>query len=126
MVSFNTVEEAIQNLNSKPDFIVFDKNYPKLDRNSYLLHQLRSISPNLFVIILVDQADDSFSKGLRISHNCEYLIKENDPTIMADKLIHAINNSTKIKEYDRLFFILSIFILCSCATAVHILINLWN
>ncbi len=126
VISFNCAEEALQHMNLKPDIIVFDKNYPQLDSYSLVLQQLSAISPDTSVVILFDKRDELFLKELKMKQNCECIVREEDSSKMADKLIRVIQNIIKTKKQSRFFFYLSVFIFGSCIIAAYTLVKLCN
>jgi DNA-binding NarL/FixJ family response regulator len=126
VVSFNTAEEALQQINIKPNIIVFDKNYPELNSFSQVLSQFSKISPNISTIILFDKRDELFVKELKMEHNCECLFRDEDSSKMADKLIEVIQTLVKTKRQSQLFFYLSIFLFFSFIIAAYTLVKLIN
>jgi ABC-type Fe3+-citrate transport system substrate-binding protein len=126
VVSFNTAKESLEQINLKPDIIVFDKNYSELNSFSQVLSQFSKISPTISTIILFDKRDELFVKELKMEHNCECLLRDEDSSKMADKLIQVIQTLVKTKRQSQLFFYLSIFLFFSFIIAAYTLVKLIN
>jgi two-component SAPR family response regulator len=126
LVSFNSADEALQQMNLKPDIIVIDKKNFGFNSTSFLLKQLRAIAPKVSVIFLYDKGEEFFFKELKINYDCQCLMRENESSKMADRLIQVIQNSIKTQHQSKLFFYLSLFILCTCVIAAYTLVSLFN
>jgi two-component system response regulator AtoC len=97
IISFHTAEECISTLHLNPDIVIMDYKLPRMD-GIEVLHALKKMAPRVPVIILSAQEDKAVFLEFIKAGAFEYLLKEDDSTRLADKLLKKVVNVLEEKE----------------------------